>query len=700
MNPSAAKLLALAAAVPGPILSSVRIFGLVCALAAAGGALFIFGAMGASARVAPATQVTIIPHRTRAADGGGLCDGIGPCPIKHVVFIIKENHSFDNLFARFRGADGTAHAMEGKREVPLALTPDSLTFDIDHLRPAAILATNGGRMNDFYKLTGAMQFGHDYADSSYDQAEIPNYWAYASHFTLADHFFSTIMAASFANHLALIAGQSNGVTGIPWGQSNTSYGCDAIGHSTVTVTAPDGTKTYPFPCFDFTTLGDEASAAGASWSNYSSPYGSAGYIWNAYDAIRHIRYSPSWLQHANLPESHFAHDVRQGKLSSITWLTPDWETSDHPPESICAGENWTVTQINAIMRSEFWNSTAIVLLWDDFGGFYDHLAPPVVNNIAFGPRVPAIVISPYSRLGFVDHMTYDFSSMIRFAEDVFHLPYLPTYTPKSPSIAGMFNFSQNPSPPFLLKKRSCPSNSSHLLDSGQVTSISKTGQTYQLRLKLSGNNDVTASAADSVKANDGDAKQEFLPLSDVSPGDTVLVDLLTDASHAGTYALRSIQDYSITRGRTVGIVQVNDVANRVLRFRPPEKAAIKASLTPATRLLGVNGARVPLSGIQPGQPVAVTGYLDSVTHIMVGAQTVHILKSPPCTWSPAPITHGTRLSAMQLDATSPVAGRFNYWTPAGTILSAGSHKLTAMMIPTDTRIYGPEVVTATLVVKP
>ena len=206
--------------------------------------------------------------------------------------------------------------------------------------------------------------------------------------------------------------------------------------------APNGMESKVLPCFDFTTLGDEATAAGVSWRNYSSPYGSAGYIWNAYDAIRHIRFGPAWRQNADFPESGFASDVAQGHLAAITWLTPDMTTSDHPPFSICAGENWTVVQINAIMRSRFWDSTAIVLTWDDFGGFYDHVPPPVVNNIALGPRVPAIVISPYSRRGFIDHTRYDFSSMIRFAEDVFHLPYLPTYTPRSPSIVRMLDFAQ------------------------------------------------------------------------------------------------------------------------------------------------------------------------------------------------------------------------------------------------------------------
>ena len=117
------------------------------------------------------------------------CVGNAACPIKHIVVIIKENHSFDNLFARFPGADGTSFARVGSRRVKLGITPDALNFDIAHSGPAADRAVNAGRMNQFYKLSGAIQFGQDYADSAYTKAEIPLYWDYAKTFTLADHFF-------------------------------------------------------------------------------------------------------------------------------------------------------------------------------------------------------------------------------------------------------------------------------------------------------------------------------------------------------------------------------------------------------------------------------------------------------------------------------------------------------------------------------
>jgi phospholipase C len=663
-----------------------------------GTALVGSGTLGASAHVGPGTQALGVPHRSPALDGTGLCSGTGPCPIKHLVFIIKENHTFDNLFGRFPGAAGATYAIEGTRRVKMGVTPDRLTFDINHLRPAVLQATDGGRMDQFYTLSGAFQFGHDYADSSYDQAEIPNYWSYASHFALADHFFTTIMAASFANHLAAIAGQDGGVTGIPYGQTNTSYGCDAVGPVTVTVTAPNGTQTYPRACFDFTTLGDEATAAGVPWAYYSAPYGSYGYIWNAYDAIRHIRYGKNniWQKQADLPEKRFAADVAGGRLPAITWLTPDVPTSDHPPDSMCRGENWTVYQINAIMRSKFWDSTAIVLTWDDFGGFYDHVAPPVINNIAFGPRVPVIVISPYARTGFIDHTTYDFSSIIRFAEDAFHLPYLTTYTPNSPSIFGMFDFTQTPRPPLLLQKRTCPTYPDYYSTHGHVTGVTKAGSRLQINLSLDHGPKVTALAAASLSAHDGNIREGRFPISAVSPADYVLVKMLPVPSVTGTYTLEAIQDFSVTLDRVVGILQYKNKS--ALTVRPAKQPPIGVTLQPSSLIMGINGDSIPEYSLKVGSPVALVGYLDSATRQMMVVQRVRLLRRATVIWSPAPVTYPAPLTSKQLDATSPQPGEFNYWTPTGTVLPPGRHTLTATFIPANTSLYGPEVVTTTLVV--
>jgi phospholipase C len=208
------------------------------------------------------------------------------------------------------------------------------------------------------------------------------------------------------------------------------------------------------PCFNAQTLADDAQARGVSWRYYAAPRGYIGYIWSTLDSIRHIRYSPLWASHV-LPEQQFVSDVAQGSLAAITWLTPDLVVSDHPPVSECSSENWTVEQINAIMQSKFWKSTLIVLTWDDFGGFYDHVAPPKRGRLMLGPRVPAIFISPYAKSRFVDHTTYDFDSVLKYIEDRFGLGRLSSMDAGATSIGNVLDLNQNPQPPLILQPRNC-----------------------------------------------------------------------------------------------------------------------------------------------------------------------------------------------------------------------------------------------------
>lgn len=392
------------------------------------------------------------PRRsTTVCRGGAWC-------IKHVVFIIKENHTYDNLFGRFPGADGASYAAAGTRYVPMARMPDHLTSDIQHDGNSAGAAINDGRMNLFYSLPGAQQRGINYADASYIRSSIPNYWKYAQTYTLADRFFSTIRGPSFPNHLATIAAQSGGAVDNPGGvnlpTTPRTWGCDSIPSFRVTVRTASNALVQQRPCFDFPTLVDEANRHHVSWRYYAPQPGHLGYVWDALDAVKHIRYGTAWAQ-ADVPQQRFARDVRRGRLAAVSWLIPDVSHSEHPPASECMGENWTVRQINAIMRSPMWSSTAIVLTWDDFGGFYDHVPPPNRGNLGFGPRVPAIIISPYARSHTVDTNTYDFSSVVRLAEDVFHLGHLSSFDRTAGDLRHAFNFQQRPRAPLVLRQRHC-----------------------------------------------------------------------------------------------------------------------------------------------------------------------------------------------------------------------------------------------------
>ena len=345
--------------------------------------------------------------------------------IKHVVIIVKENHTFDNMFGRFPGADGTQTANESGHIVPMTQTPDPLAGDISHDSSAAVLAYDQGKMDQFYRIGGAIQHGQNVSESQYSPDQIPLYWAYAQHYTLADHYFSSILGPSFPAHLALIQGNVDNVIDNPHIPKSKSFypnwGCDSVPQNVVRVFV-NGRYEEVRPCFNSQTIADEANQAKVSWRYYSPPKGKAGYIWSAYDAIKHIRYSSQWS--TNVPHaSDFIPDVQQHHLAAISWVVPPFGYSEHPPENMCQGENWTVNQINAIMNSPYWWNTVIIVTWDDFGGFYDHVAPPSEGPYALGPRVPTLVISPFAQPRYVDHTVYDARSILTFLEDVFGLPH-------------------------------------------------------------------------------------------------------------------------------------------------------------------------------------------------------------------------------------------------------------------------------------
>ncbi len=395
-------------------------------------------------------------------------------PIKHIVIIVRENHSFDNIFGRFPHADGATTAHEGSKVVKLGVTPDRLHQDLGHSSIQAIRAIDAGKMDRFYRINSAIQCltktckpckpykvckGYqDVSESQYTQAQIPNYYAYAGDFTLADHFFSTVMGDSFPNHLVTIAGQNFNVIDNPLhaGKLVTSWGCDAGPGVKVHVYSAGKTK-YTYPCFKGQTLADEANAKHVSWKYYAAPQGSYGYIWSTFDAIKHIRDNPAQWAHV-VPTADFDQDVQNGTLPAISWLTTDLATSDHPPASECAGENWTVDRINQIMKSPLWQNTAIILTWDDFGGFYDHIVPPYESAYTLGPRVPTIVISPYARAHTVYHKRLDFRSVDLFVENTFNLPHLTKFKRGGSvtSLAPMLNLKQQPLAPAVLQTHACP----------------------------------------------------------------------------------------------------------------------------------------------------------------------------------------------------------------------------------------------------
>ena len=245
------------------------------------------------------------------------------------------------------------------------------------------------------------------------------------------------------------------------------------------------------PCFDFTTLGDSLTSAGVTWKYYAPNQGEPGYVWSAYDAINHIRNSSTWSSNV-VSVDQFIIDAQNGNLPAVSWVIPRSAQSEHPSNSTCAGENWTVQQINAVMQGPQWNSTAIFLTWDDFGGFFDHIAPPVTGQYGLGPRVPLLIISPYAKAGNISHTQYEFSSILKFIEEDFGLAPLTQRDANANDTSDSFNFDQSPLSPLPLQARVCPIPSNTTLTFGGQA-VGSTTQPSPVTLMNTGSSNLTLS---------------------------------------------------------------------------------------------------------------------------------------------------------------------------------------------------------------
>jgi phospholipase C len=388
--------------------------------------------------------------------------------IKHIVFFIKENRTFDDYFGTYPGANGATTATDSAGQVvPLRHQADQIP-DIDHSSEGARVAWDNGKMDKFDLLHSSVKKGTASASAPYTnnsltqlyQSNIPDYWTYAQNFVLGDNMFSSLMGPSFPNHLYTIAGQSGGVVDNPrtdknigtLGNATKGWGCD-VANQTVKVENSSGGISYQEACFNFQTLADELDAKHYSWRYYAPPSGTGGYIWSTFDAIKHIRYGPDWK--FVVPAEQFMTDAASGNLPTVSWIVTPAQFSEHPPASVCVGENWTVRMLNSLMQGPDWSSTAVFLTWDDFGGFYDHVPPQQIDNYGLGFRVPLLVISPYAKKGFIDHTQFEFSSMLRFAEDELGLATLTNRDKAANDMMDAFDFSQNARPPLVLGQRAC-----------------------------------------------------------------------------------------------------------------------------------------------------------------------------------------------------------------------------------------------------
>ena len=376
----------------------------------------------------------------------------GAGKIKHVIIIVQENRSFDNLFYGYPGADTRKQGRDSNGNL-ITLKPVSLAtqYVIDHSASAMFAACNGkGRLpGTKCRMNGFNNEGTFGGPSNPQYVYVPHsdskpYFDMAHEFVLADRMFQSHLDESFVSHQYIIAAQAQASVDLPSGY----WGCD--GGPSDTVNTISQTRQYGNPqaaCFDYTTLADELDGAGLSWRFYTStvnaPDGAG--VWSGYQAVRHIRYGPDWKNDIITPQSQFIKDVGNGTLANVTWITPTCVDSDHVNCGGGYGPSWVASLVNAAGQSQFWNSTAILIMWDDWGGLYDHVPPPHVDYDGLGFRVPLIVISPYAKQNYVSHVQYETGSLLKFTEDVFGLGRLSASDTRANSPAGdCFNFSQKP----------------------------------------------------------------------------------------------------------------------------------------------------------------------------------------------------------------------------------------------------------------
>ena len=382
--------------------------------------------------------------------------------ISHVVVIIQENRSFENFFAGFPGANAPTHGYaltheHHKVRVPLHQTTFETNPNLRHQWSDAIKGWNNGAMDGFH-----VGKGRDFKAYAYiDRQELAPYWVMAQTYVLADAMFPTEFGGSFTAHLTAIAGTDD----ISDSRAEVNYPT----HTPNDCDSPPGTKSSlvdqhrnvgrgngPFPCFtQFNTIAQVLDQGKVSWKYYADKHLDAG-IWSPFEAIHYTRYGRDWHRNVKAPETLVLRDIANNKLAQVSWVTPSPPDSDHPGTHSDKGPSWVTSVVNAIGEGPYWNSTAIIVIWDDWGGWFDNASPPQLDFRGLGIRVPCLIISPYAKMGashngYVSHTQYEFGSILKFIEQVFNLPRIgPSssgllYTDsRATSIIDSFDFTQSP----------------------------------------------------------------------------------------------------------------------------------------------------------------------------------------------------------------------------------------------------------------
>jgi phospholipase C len=435
-----------------------------------------------------------------AAASQDASDREGIHKIRHVIIIMQENRSFDHYFGTFPGAEGIP-MQNGTPRACLSAPGSDTCFrpyadhsdrngGAPHSADAAKGAIDDGKMDGFVAVaTTAVRrkrcgnttdpncgedsgLGPERVMGYHVESDIPNYWAYAREFVLQDHMFEPVASWSLPSHLYMVSAWSAkcaepSVLGIHLeGYQKEAVSC----RSDLARKHAENTLDTPFAWTDVTWL---LNRHHVSWGYYldggsRQPGQKSGVppIWNVLPRFTDVHQDQ---QVGNVqPLDRFLATVKAGTLPAVSWITPDKKDSEHPSAKVSVGQSYVTRLVNAIMQGPEWNSTAIFLSWDDWGGFYDHVQPPQIDELGYGIRVPALVISPYAKKGFVDHQILSFDSYLKFIEDDFldgerldpKTDGRPDPRPsvrEAASILGDlrqdFDFSQEPRVPLLLPER-------------------------------------------------------------------------------------------------------------------------------------------------------------------------------------------------------------------------------------------------------
>jgi phospholipase C len=449
-------------------------FSSVVRALAPGAALLLLVACGALRQAQGDMQPAVLQHSSLPFKHGG--GGSASKYLSNVIVIIQENRSLENFFAGYPGAnapltgcaspspgeaptryrDSSSSCPPGDSQVTLHQDTFENNPDLEHNWTSSKVDWNNGQMDGFTKY--GTKHGQYEAYDYIEHSQIKPYWDIANQYVLADEMFPTEFGGSFTGHLTLIAGTDDielpdkAEVNFP---SQAPDDCDSYPGTKSDFLTPNRKVHYtgPFPCFDqFNTIAQVLDSAGVSWKIYATRVLKAG-MWEPFEAIKYVRYGSDWPGKIIAPQKKVLNDAASGKLASVSWVTPTKQDSDHPSAHSDHGPAWVASVVNAIGKSSYWPTSAIIVVWDDWGGFYDNAPPPQPDYRGLGIRVPCLIISPYAKQNYVSHVQYEYGSILRFIEEVYSLPagsIGPTsdgYTDgRAASLDDAFDFTQSPRP--------------------------------------------------------------------------------------------------------------------------------------------------------------------------------------------------------------------------------------------------------------